>query len=534
MRFPHLIATVALNLVVSIGIPDVAVPCVAGDPTARINSQIAAAWKAQEIQPAPQCSDQQFVRRVYLDLVGRVPSRQEIQTFLDDTRESKRQALVDQLLDSEDHAQHFSDLFDALLMGRAKEHVYDQRVAKGWRRYLESVFRENRPWDEVAREVLIARPVDEASEGAVWFLYERNNNHQAIAEAVAPAFFGIRIECAQCHDHMMVDEIEQSHYWGLVAFFNRSENKDTPNGPRIAESAVGGFSEFANLEGSSTPNFLTFLNAPTVDEERPGNDEKTEDSDNLYVAAEIPEDPREPVFSRRKKFVTEVLDGHPLLARSMVNRVWALLMGRGIVHPFDEIDSMHPPSHPDLLQWLSDDYAASGYNTRRLIRSIVNSDAYQLSSKRPSEAISEATFAWYLERPLTAEQLARSIQFTLRGSFQNDASVVKTLRQQILNVRPDAIEVPIGDALFFSNEAQLDRFIRESNREGNLLHQAMSCDTDTGRADLLIETFFGRPASGEERSAVADYLADRSDRIESALAQVAWSLITSAEFRFNH
>ncbi|WP_235908964.1 DUF1549 domain-containing protein [Roseiconus nitratireducens] len=507
---------------------------IAGDPTTQINSQLSAAWQERKVQPAERCDDRTFVRRVYLDLAGRIPTREESRTFLADPRDDRRQTLVERLLGSEDHAQHFADLFDVILMGRADEGTYQRRARHGWRAFLETAFRENRPWDEVARQILIARPSDKEHDGAVWFLYEREDNYQAIAEAVAPAFFGIRIECAQCHDHMMADEIEQAHYWGLVAFFNRGKNEDTPNGPRVAESAVGGFSEFANLEGSSTPNFLTFLDAGTVAEERPAKEVKRSDEDRLYVSAEVPGDPREPIFSRRQKFVTQVLDGHPLLARAMVNRVWAILMARGIVHPHDEIDSMHPPSHPDLLDWLSDDFAASGFDVRRLVRSIVLSDAYQLSARRPTQATPPDSFAWYLERPLTAEQLARSIQLVLRGSFQNDASVVEDLRQQILEVLPDTVEVPIGDALFFSNHANLDAFIRASDGDDQLIAGVLACETADERAERLIETAFGRSPTESETSAITAYLDQRSERPEEAVAQIVWSLITSAEFRFNH
>ncbi|MEO1525532.1 MAG: DUF1549 domain-containing protein [Planctomycetota bacterium] len=506
----------------------------AADPSLRINALVKRSWEEQKISPAGPCSDQTFARRVYLDLAGRVPTEAETKQFLEDGRPDRRRHLVDLLLGSEDHTQHFADLFDALLMGRAAESVYDQRTTHGWRKYLEAVFRDNRPWDEVAREVLIARPENKEDDGAVWFLYERKNQYQAIAEAVAPAFFGIRIECAQCHDHMMVDEIKQAHYWGLVAFFNRGTNKETPNGPRVAESAIGGFSEFANLEGSSTPNLLTFLDATTVPEDRPDKDEKQTETDELYVASDVAGDPREPVFSRRKRFVTQILDGHPLIAKAMVNRVWAILMGRGLVHPHDEIDSMHPPSHPELFEWLSEDFAASNFDVRRLTRSIVLSDAYQLDSVRPNETLPPESFAWYLERPLTAEQLARSVQVVMRGHFQNDAHVVRILRQQVLDVLPDAIEIPIKDALFFSNNNAFDRFVRESRGDGQLLQQLLTYESHERRARRLIETAFNRPADDEEVRTIQAYLESRNERLDAALADVAWSLLTSAEFRFNH
>ena len=508
--------------------------CFAADPTQEINRHIASSWKSSGIKPASRCSDREFARRVYLDLAGRIPTPSEAQTFLTDDRQLKRKHLVQQLLESEDHVQHFADVFDTILMGRAEEDTYGKRTEHGWRSYLEAVFRENRRWDEVAKEVLLARPANKDKIGSVWFLYERENDHQAIAEAVAPAFFGIRIECAQCHDHMIADEIEQAHYWGLVAFFNRGKNQKTSNGPRVAESAIGGFSEFANLEGTSTPNLLTFFDSRTVYEKRPGQNEKQEDATSLYVSADVSGDPREPIFSRRQKFVTQVLSGHPLLARAMVNRIWAVLMGRGIVHPHDELDSAHPPSHPKLLDWLAEDFASKGFDVRRLVKSVVLCDAYQLRSIPPSPATPPEAFAWYLERPLTAEQLARSIQLALRGAFQNDALLVKTFRQQILDVLPNEIEIPVADALFFSNNTRLDEYIRRSSGKGQLIKRLERCNDAEARAALLTETFFCRPPGVDEVNAIRRYISDRESDVDSALSQVVWSMIGSAEFRFNH
>ena len=183
-------------------------------PAVQINHFIRNAWKRQGVTPASRCDDRTFVRRVYLDLAGRVPTVSEVETFLADRRLSRRTHLVDVLLASEDHVEHMADVLDVELMGRAGPGKQAERVKHGWRRYLKDAIRKDRPWNEVTREILLARPQSKDESGAVWFLYERNNQHQAIAESIAPAFFGIRVECAQCHDHMLVDEIKQAHYWG--------------------------------------------------------------------------------------------------------------------------------------------------------------------------------------------------------------------------------------------------------------------------------------------------------------------------------
>lgn len=535
-RIGKLLCSLCVGLLVAIEAlaEQVVVTVASPDPTAEIDHFIGEAWTEQNVQPAERCSDRQFVRRVYLDVVGRIPTVAEAATFLHDGRENKREHLIDVLLASEDYAQHFADVLDALLMGRSEEAKYDQRRQHHWRSYLEGFVRENRPWDTVASEILLARPDDPSARGAVWFLYERNNDHQAIAEAVAPAFFGLRIECAQCHDHMMADEIKQRDYWGLVAFFNRGKNEDTKLGPRIAESAVGGFSEFADLMGDSHPNRLTFLGSPPVPEQRPGEGQEQEETDEMYVSVDSGDAPRVPKFSRRAAFVENVLEDHPRLARAMVNRVWAMLMGRGIVHPFDEMDSMHPPSHPELLKVLADDFAASDYDLRRLVRCIARSRAYQLSSVRPTGVEDPASFAWYLERPLTAEQMARSVQLAVRGRFTNDAELVRGFRQQFRDVMPDTFVGTVADALYLSNHPQLDRFLSDSNAVDDLRARILRLDSPRDRTELLFQTIFHRSPDDDEHEAVQTYIDPRESNPADAIDQVIWSMLTSAEFRLNH
>ena len=498
-----------------------------------IDERIINRWQTLGITPAEDCSDAVFVRRLHLDLAGRVPTLSESQNYLADQAPDKREQLVNLLLNSEDHVQHFADTFDTLLMGRGESKDYDERKKHKWRAWLERLFRENRPWNKVVADMLLARPESDSDQGAVWFLYERENDHQKIAESIAPAFFGVRIECAQCHDHMSAAEIKQSHYWGLVAFFNRGRNTNTKNGPQVSESAIGGFSDFANLEGSSMPNLLTFFDVDTVAEPRPEKDEKQEDAEELYSVAPRDNDPRVPGFSRRQQFASTVTANHPLIARAAVNRSWAMLLGRGIVHPFDEMDSVHDPSHPDLLDALADDFRRSNYDTRRLVRSIVLSRPYRVSSRKPLTATDPASFAWYLERPLTAEQLARSIQLTIRGQFQNDSSLVGQIRQRMPEVLPDENVTTIKDAMFLSNNKALNDVINDNDDSAHLVTRLAGLASHEERVELLFLTFYGRKASEDERNAVIDYL--RPDELtKHRLEQVVWSFATSAELRFNH
>lgn len=513
-------------------------PKVSTDISARIDREIASSYSKKGIEPSAVCSDEEFVRRIYLDLAGRIPTVAERDRFIKDPSVNKRLECIDRLLASEDYVQNLSDTFDSILMGRGNRGKIAERK-KVWRPYLENVFRTNRAWDQVAREILLARPESPDQAGAVWYLFERQDNAQAIAEAVAPAFFGIRIDCAQCHDHMIASEIRQQHYWGLVAFFNRSKNQKTDAGPRISESAIGGFSEFANIQGASSPNILTFYASKTVEESRPEKDAKQEDIDDLYRSATVPSEPRVPKFSRRERFVDEILSGHPMLAKSFVNRLWAILMGRGIVHPFDQMDSMHDPSHPELLEGLSQDFIASGYDMKCLVRGIVASRPYQLSSKRPPGIDDPALFAWSIERWLTAEQLARSIQIALQQRVENDHPLLPDLRERMPDVVPETIVTDVGDALFLTNNPKMQQVILEgSQKDGLIARLAANADSNEAIDELFI-TVFGRLPEGDEADAVLRFI-HRSDAIGGPADKIArwqnvvWAALTSAEFRFNH
>ena len=153
---------------------------------------------------------------------------------------ARRTAWIDQLLGQPEHARHLRETFDAVLMSRRGPDSEDSRDKNHWFEFLESSFRRNEPWDQVVRRMIVARPATPEEKGADWFLYERRNNAQAMAEAVAPVVYGLQIKCAQCHDHLVAREIKQAHYWGTVAAFLRSKNVDTPQGPAVSESAIGG------------------------------------------------------------------------------------------------------------------------------------------------------------------------------------------------------------------------------------------------------------------------------------------------------
>lgn len=552
-RSTHLgaILLAALCVPAGVGVAPVGVrPAIAGESSGlgaaelvgQINAQVEKRWREKGLASAQLCDDRTFVRRVYLDLAGRIPSPSEADAFQSDPSPDRRARLVDRLLASPDYALRMRDVFDVVLMGRQAERPRRRRGEGGggnfraeWLNYLKQAFAENRPWDRMLREMLVARPSDPTNQGAVWFLYARQDRYQEIAETVSPAMFGVQIQCAQCHDHPLADEIKQSHYWGLVAFFNRSKPQNTKQGPRVAESAIGGFSRFANLSGESQPNFLSFLGAPPVEEMRPPDGAKEEDKPELYqpLPAGVPADePRVPKFSRREQFVERVVKGNTLVARAAANRLWALTMGRGLVHPVDKMDSKHPASHPELLDYLAKDFEASGFDVKRMVRALVLSRPYQLAAVPVPNALPEH-FAQGLEKPLTAEQLFRSLLVAATGKTDGDHP---ELRDALVNAFPDVFPeeniATLKQTMFLSNNPLVQQLVRPGG--GNTAERLAAMPDPVGRVREAFRIAYNREPDAEELKETTAFLQARTANPQKATSQLWWALLAGAEFRINH
>ncbi len=488
--------------------------------TEAIDAFVAEGWKQRGVKASAAADDRTWCRRVYLDLAGRIPTQKETEEFLQMAAKSRRSVLVDRLLASAAYPVHMRELWDVYLMGRGKrENNEDRRKKNGWWAFLEYSFRTNRPWNETVRDILAARPDKPETQGASWFLYERRNEHQAIAEAVAPVVYGTKIDCAQCHDHPLAREIKQAHYWGLVAAFNRSKNID--GGSTVAESAVGGFVNFTNLKKESQPAVVTLLTGRTVEEARPEPEQKEEDKDDKYVdaAAKV----RVPKFSRREAFADAATQDNPLLSKAFVNRMWATLTGRGIVHPADEMNARNVPSHPELLDWLGKDFAAHGYDIRRLVRGIVLSRAYGLTG---GEAPPEA-FARALERPLSAEQLARSWRVAA-GLAPEDDPLRRAAISALPDVLPKEYNATFQQAQFLANSPVLAEILKPAADSTAARVGALPKLPARVREGFMAA--YGRNPDAQEEAEARNFLSQRPDKPVEGVRDLLWALLTSAEF----
>ncbi len=488
--------------------------------TQAIDTLLAEAWQRNSLTPAAEVDEKSWCRRVYLDAAGRIPSTAEVEEFLASPAQSRREALVDRLLSSSAYAVRMRELWDIFLMGRAKRAGQeDKRRQNGWWTFLETSFKNNRPWNETVRTFLIGRTQSPQDKGANWFLYERKNEHQAIAEAVAPVVYGTKIDCAQCHDHPLAREIKQAHYWGLVAAFNRSKNVEGT--PQVAEQAVGGFVNFTNPKKESQPALITLLTGRTLSESWPANDQKEEDSDDKYIDPKAKV--RIPKYSRREAFADLATFENPLLAKAFVNRMWAVFLGRGMVDPADEINARNAPSTPDLLDWLSEDFSNNRHDAKRLVRGILLSRAYALG--QGSEAAE--FFSGSVERPLTGEQLARSWRIAM-GLSPDDEALRRAAVLAIPDVLPRQYTASFQQAHFMTSAPAVVQLLKPT-QGGTLARLGLLPDLQS-RVNGAFEAVYGRPPDKEELAQTLNFLSQRKDLPTEALRDLLWALLTSAEF----
>lgn len=512
-------------------------------PSLVIDDLISSRWQKESVTAAAPSDEATFVRRVYLDLLGRIPRASETRAFLSDDDPQKRSQLIDGLTTSPEHADHLAEIFKVVFLDRATARKRNPDQRRPFFDYLRRSFHANRPWDQITRDLVMARPESDEARGASWFLYEQRDDHNEMAKRVSRTLLGKQVQCAQCHDHPVAPEIEQSHYWGLVAFFNRSLNVKTPEGPRVAERASGGYDQFANLEGKTDQSRLVLYSDEAIPEV--GGPQRSE-APELYEVAppgqwlrKLKKDEKlktdldrlpVPKFSRREALAQALTTDHPDFARAIVNRIWALLMGRGLVHPVDLMDSAHPASHPELLAWLARDFADHGHDLRRLIRAIAKSRVYQLDSRPPLSAgrpPQASLFARSLERPLSAEALARSLRVALEYPETDDEKLHRRFARIFPDLFAETFSPSVQQTMFLTNGPIIDQLVRESP----LVARLSNIGPPPALVSEIFQVILSREPDASEADRARSFLKPGDP---SSIRQFCWALLTSAEFRLNH
>ena len=512
-----------------------------------IDRHIESTWKQKLIQPAGRSSDHEFLRRIYLDLIGTIPSYEEAQAFLTDASPNKREQLIDRLIANPRFGQHQAEVWDQVYFGRNPP-GYGTDRREGFRNWLTEQWNQNVPYDDWAKAILMAEG-NTVDDGAPMFLVAYRNQPEDATEAVTQKFLGIQLQCARCHDHPF-EPWTQLDFYGTAAFFSRLQVVEVGKKDNLAMYAIG---------EKNTGDIL--FTGPVKEQEVGKKGEPVGPKfllGDALVEPELPEDfkedrnfpkgkmPEKPKFSRKDQLAQWITSPeNPYFARAITNRVWAQFMGRGLVHPVDNMSPANEPSHPELLDELTAEMLNHTFDLKWYIRELVNSDTYQLSS---NALVVDASPQWYeraRSRPLTAEELLDSWKVALG---------YEEMEKQANNKPSSDRYAPLGSGYllqFFGrpnngvgdyhgglqehlylNNGGISKLLSAS-KGGLFDYLKNSTDPWEERVNQLYLSLLSRQPTNEELQHFVSYLSSEEDA-HNRLGEAIWVLMTCSEFRFNH
>lgn len=501
-----------------------------------IDSRIRAAWQREKVTPARRSSDAEFLRRVSLDLVGVVPTYPETLAFLDSPDADKRTKLIDRLLADPRFAQHQADEWDMVLFGRNPP-GFDVNNRDGFQTWLRTQFEKNVPYDVWVREMLKAEG-NSGDSGALYLVQYRNAPEDA-SEAINQTFLGVQLHCARCHDHPF-ESWTQKDFYGMAAFFARLDvvsvgRKGNLNLYAIGEKNSGDIQFTGSVKEQrpgkkGEPVKPKFLLGPALDEPAVPANFKEE----RFAANKMPPKPK---FSRKDSYADWLTKAdNPFFARAIANRVWGQYLGRGLVHPVNNLSPANKPSHPELLDQLTKGLVAHKFDLKWYIRELVSSETYQLSALGNGEAL-PTWFEAARMRPLSAEELAESWR-TATGVEGNasDRGRFRPLQRDYVvqffgtpNTGTGDFSGGLHEHLYLNNGPLVQMIGTGSKGSLAELVGDRKQPVDARVERLFLSTLNRRPTP-REREKFSAYLSSEKGSATDAI----WTLITCSEFRFNH
>jgi hypothetical protein len=494
----------------------------------RVDRLIAAAWQANQITPAPRASDAEFLRRAYLDICGRIPPAAEVRDFVADESSDKRRALVNRLLGTATYIVHNTNLWRAAMIPEADADQQIRFFLPGFEAWLRSRIAENRNYAEIVEEVLTL-PVTQTelqqfqqpdSPTPFAFYRAKEGKPEEMAAATSRIFLGIRLECAQCHDHFF-DKWKQDEFWSYAAFFGSLPGSGMMMSD--VQDQGGGPAPIAMIPGTDRTVTAAFLDGTQP--------EWTADSESRAVLA---------------RWVTS--PGNPWFARAAVNRIWASHFGIGLVDPVDDFSGNNPPSHPEVLDLLAEEFVRHDYDVKFIIRVIAATEAYNLTSRQTDESQqTPRMFARMVVKALTPEQIFDSIAQATGYqqpfnpeeplNFNND-----TRRQEFIETFANSSEgttekqSTILQALSLMN----GQFVAEAtdlsqSRTLSAVVEAPFLTTEQKVEALFLATLSRPPGEDEQATFTAHVdAAAGDDGRRRAHSDIFWALLNSSEFLMNH
>jgi len=479
-------------------------------------------WKKLGLLPSPPSDDATFLRRVTVDVCGRLPTSDETSKFLADNSPNKRTTLIDRLLDSPDYPAFFAMRWGVIL--RNSKLAGADQATYAFHNWLKDLIARNRPYDELVRGVVAAAGEWQDAPAINWYWQMRDDQLHQVTADTAQVFLGIRLQCARCHHHPY-ERWGQEDYFGLAGFFTRLGRKSF---------------------GQPPPYFAS--SKVTTGEKNPLTGQVPEPK---YPEGEYPkftpeQDPRHALVDWMRQ------PDNPYFARVMVNRLWGHFMGRGLVDEVDDIRDTNPPSNPELLDALAKDFVEHKFDVKHIIRTLLNSRVYQLSSE-PTEfnKHDRQNFARFYARRLIAEVLHDAVDQTCgtQTKFSNmagNARAVDLPHEGFGSYFLDTFDRPrrvtgcecersasatLAQVLLLGNSDEIENKLANGNGKIAALLKAKK-----PIKQIVEELYLGgysRMPQPRELQATLQYI-DGREKKQQALEDVLWTIINSKEFMFNH
>ena len=475
------------------------------------------------LPPSLKCDDPTFLRRVTIDIAGRLPSAEETEAFLSSADANKREQLVNRLLESVEYAEYFANKWNAILRNKRRK-TEDRHATFVFHDWIRQSLIENKPYDQFVREIVAASGQPDTNPPVSW--YREVKDQAAQVEDTAQLFLGLRIQCARCHHHPF-EKWSQQDYYGFAAFFAQVGRKkgDRPNFERLYHRTGIAQAQNPKTKQNVRP---TGLGAETL--------EIPADVDPRHALADWMSAPENPFF-----------------ARALVNRYWKHFYGRGLVDPEDDMRVTNPASNPKLLDALAKDFIDNKFDLKHLIRTIVLSETYQLSAE-PNEwnQDDKQNFSRYYPKRLNAEVLLDAINFVTKTSTNFGGVPVGTRATQLpdngfnsyfLTVfgRPESSSACECERSSEANLAQSLHLLNSSEIQGKLTAATgraavLGKDGDRAVEDRIRELYvvaFSRPPQHDELQIAIAHIQKVGDP-QKGFEDIVWALINTKEFLFNH
>ena len=514
--------------------------------TSFVSAELHRAWTENSVNPAPLAADGDWCRRVFVRLLGRIPTGGEALAFLNDKSKDKREKLVDQLMSDdkyvEQYAQYWSGVWANVLIGRTTGIQDGSPVDRGaFEQYLRHALAENKPYDKLVYELLTAtgsaKPGAEDSNGAVNFMLAGlNENATLVTARTCRVFLGQSLQCAQCHQHPTQDWSQQQ-YWSLNAFFRQAKMEQAASGPRVVNA------DFHGLNGVTKEGEVYY--------QQPSGQMKMALPQFIDGKAIEPSGLLADV--NRRDELARLIVRSDNLPRALVNRLWSHFFGYGFTKPVDDMGKTETAAHPELLDRLSKEFVARNYDLKAAIRWIVLSDPFGRSSVVPVGSLADSPqagttplFSHYYTRQMQAEEVYNSLlaAANLRGKSGDNTDLLAQARVDWLQQfnrnmgTDDAMEEShfngsVRQALEMMN-GELIRQTAGGGKDGFLPGLIRSEMTLNEKVEHLFLASLSRKPTSRELSAIQKILAGAKDKPATALEDIWWALLNSNEFILDH